>query len=125
MSFLPSASKASIEDLDGLVEENFVGDDLGFEAGGFELVGDVEGGGVVLGRAGPVGRGGEGLEVLAGEVWVGDGEEGGVPFGLLGEVAVAEDLRGGRLRGGDEGEGKKADGGAGCDTGRDQCDSLK
>ncbi len=57
------------EDLDGLVEEDFVGDDLGLEAGGFELVGDVDGGGVVLGRTGPVGGGGEGLEVLAGELW--------------------------------------------------------
>ena len=36
-------------DLDGFVEEDFVGDDLGLEAGGFELVGDVDGGGVVLG----------------------------------------------------------------------------
>ncbi len=36
-------------DFDGLVEEDFVGDDLGVEAGGFELVGDVDGGGVVLG----------------------------------------------------------------------------
>ena len=83
------------DDLDGLVEQDFVGDDLGVEAGGFEFVGDVDGGGVVLGGAGPVGRGGEGLEVLAGELGVGDGQEGGVPLGLLGEVAVAEDLRGG------------------------------
>ena len=61
---------------DGFVEEDFVGDDLGLEAGGFELVGDVDGGGVVLGRTGPVGGGGEGLEVLAGEFGVGDGHEG-------------------------------------------------
>ncbi len=64
------------EDADGLVEQDFVGDDLGLEAGGFELVGDVDGGGVVLGGAGPVGGGGEGLEVLAGEFGVGDGHEG-------------------------------------------------
>ena len=56
------------DDLDGLVEQDAVGDDLGLEAGGFELVGDVEGGRVVLGRAGPVGRGGEDFEVLAGEL---------------------------------------------------------
>ena len=67
------------EDADGLVEEDSVGDDLGLEAGGFELVGDVEGGGVVLGGTGPVGRGGEDLEVLAGEFGVGDGEEGRRP----------------------------------------------
>ena len=30
------------EDLDGLVEEHLVGNDLGLEAGGFELLGDVE-----------------------------------------------------------------------------------
>src|SRR5438477_591997 len=52
------------EDLDGFVKENFVGDDLGLEAGGFEFIGDVEGGGVVFGGAGPVGGGGEGFEVL-------------------------------------------------------------
>ena len=92
------------EDADGLVEEDFVGDDGGLEAGGFELVGDVEGGLVVLGGAGPVGLGGEDVEVLAGEFCVGDGDEGGVPTGLLGEVAVAEDLLRGRgLRGGARG----------------------
>jgi hypothetical protein len=54
-----------------------------------------------------VGDGGEGLEMLACELGVGDGHEGGVPFCLLGEVAVAEDLR--SLGGGGEGgEGKKA-----------------
>ena len=80
------------EDAGGLVEQDFVGDDAGFEAGGLELFGDVEGGLVVLGGAGPVGFGGEDFEVLAGELRVGDGQEGGIPFGLLGEVAVAEDL---------------------------------
>ncbi len=54
------------QDFDGLVEEDFVGDDLGLEACGFEFFGDVLGGGVVLGGAGPVGGGGEGFEVLAG-----------------------------------------------------------
>ena len=72
------------EDADGLVEQDFVGDDRGLEAGGFELVGDVLSGGVVLGGAGPVGGGGEGLEVLAGELGVGDGEEGCVPAWLAG-----------------------------------------
>jgi len=32
--------------------------------------------------------------MLTGELGIGDGHECGVPFGLLGEVAVAEDLRG-------------------------------
>ena len=95
------------DDAAGLVEPDFVGDDLGVEAGGFELVGDVDGGGVVLGGAGPVWGGGEGLEMLAGEPGVGDRHEGGVPLGLLGEVAVAEDLRGLR-RGGEGGEGEQA-----------------
>ena len=54
------------DDLDGLVEENVVGNDLGLEAGGFELFGDVLGGLVVFGGAGPVGLGGEGLEMFAG-----------------------------------------------------------
>ncbi len=79
------------EDADGLVEQDFVGDDLGLEAGGFEFGGDVVGGCVVLGGTGPVGRGGEDFEMLAGEGGVGHSEEGGVPAGLLGEVAVAED----------------------------------
>ena len=82
------------EDAAGLVDPDLVGDDLGVEAGGFELVGYVDGGGVVLGGAGPVRGGGECLEMLAGELGIGDGHEGGVPLGLLGEVAVAEDLRG-------------------------------
>ena len=46
-----------------------------------------------------MGLGGEGFEMLAGEGCVGDGEEGGIPPGLLGEVAVAEDLGCGGLRG--------------------------
>ena len=63
------------QDLDGFVEEHFVGDDLGFEAGGLKFFRYVDGGGVVLRRAGPVGRGSEGLEVLAGEFGVGDGKK--------------------------------------------------
>src|SRR5690242_21524841 len=43
------SSDVCSSDLDGLVQENLVGDDLGLEASGFEFVGDVEGGGVVLG----------------------------------------------------------------------------
>ena len=113
MSLAPVESKASTKDFDGLVEEDFVGDDLGLEAGGFEFFGDVLGGGVVLGGTGPVGGGGEGFEVLAGEVGVGDGEEGFVPFGLLGEVAVAEDLRSGGLCRGNECDGEKAEDGLG------------
>ncbi len=54
--------------------------------------GDVERGLVVLGGAGPVRCLGEFFEVLAGEFGVGDGHEGGVPFGLLREVRVAEDV---------------------------------
>ena len=80
MSFLPCGVEGFDEDLDGLVEQDAVGDDFGLEAGGFELVGDVDGGLVVLGGAGPVGLGGEDLEVLAGELGVGDGHEGGVPL---------------------------------------------
>ena len=41
--------------------------------------------------------------MLAGECGVGNGHEGLVPFGLLGEVAIAEDLRSGGLGRGDEG----------------------
>ena len=69
---------------------------VGLEAGGLELFGDVLCGLVVLGRTGPVGCGGEDLQVLAGELGVGNGEEDRVPLGLLGEVAIAEDLLGGR-----------------------------
>ncbi len=63
-----------------------------------------------------MGGGGEGFEVLAGEGGVGDGEEGVVPFGLLGEVAVAEDLRGGGLGESEGGERKQA--GYGTETGQ-------
>ncbi len=49
MSLLPCGVEGFDDDLDGLVEEDFVGDDVGVEAGGFEFVGDVDGGGVVLG----------------------------------------------------------------------------
>lgn len=86
------------EDGQRLAEEDAVGDDLGLQAGGLEAGSDVLGGGVVLRRTGPVGRGGERLEVLAGECGVRDGEEGGVPLCLLREVLKAEDL--GRDRGG-------------------------
>ena len=102
------------EDLYGSVEENFVGDDLGLETGGFEFVGDVLSGLVVFRGAGPMGLGSESFEVLAGEFGVGDGHEGLVPLGLLGEVAVAEDLGGGGLSGGDEGQEKE--GGKGMET---------
>ena len=79
-------------DRDGLVEPDAEGDDLGVEAGRLEFFGDVEGRCVVLGGAGPVGLGGEGLQVLAGEGGVGDGEERCIPRLLLGEVGVAEDV---------------------------------
>ena len=83
------------EDPDGLVHEDAEGDDLGGEAGGFEAIGDVEGGLVVFGGAGPVGLGGEDFEVLAGEGGVGDGEEAGVDGGFGGaEVAEAEEAGG-------------------------------
>ena len=59
-----------------------------------------------------MGGGGEGLEMLACQFGVGDGHEGRVPLRLLREVAIAEDLRGGGLCGGEEGKRKKADGSA-------------
>ena len=79
-------------DADGFVEQDAIGDDFSVEAGGAELGGDVVGGSLVFRRAGPVRRGGEGLEVFAGEPGVGHREKGGVPLGLLREVAVAEDF---------------------------------
>ncbi len=59
-----------------------------------------------------MGGGGKGFEMFAGELCVRDGHEGFVPLRLLGEVAVAEDLRSGGLREGDGGEGKQAGYGA-------------
>ena len=41
-------------------------------------------------------RGGEGLHVLTRAGGIGDGEEGGLPDRLLGEVAITEDLLRGR-----------------------------
>lgn len=46
--------------------------------------------------------------MLACEGGVGDGHEGFVQLGLLGEVAIAEDLRGGGLCEGEGGERKQA-----------------
>ena len=62
----------------GLLSRTLVGDDLCVEAGGLELVEDVDGGIVVLFGAGPVGGFGEDLEVLAGECGVWNGLEAGV-----------------------------------------------
>ena len=59
-----------------------------------------------------MGSGGEGLEMFACQFGVGDGHEGRIPLGLLGEVAIAEDLCSGGLCGGEEGKRKKADGSA-------------
>jgi hypothetical protein len=100
-------------DLERLVEPDTEGNDVGVEAGGLELLGDVEGGFIVFRRAGPVGLGGEDFEVLAGQGGVGNGHEGVVPLLLLGEVGVAEDARRGRLGeggGGGEQDGQKHDG---------------
>ena len=63
-----------------------------------ELLRDVQRRLVVLGRTGPVGLRSQRLQFLAGKFRVGDGHESLVPLGLLREVAVAEDLRCGRLR---------------------------
>lgn len=82
------------QDAGRFVEEDLVGNDTGLKAGFFKFGGDVEGGLVVLGRTGPVWLGGKSFKVLAGEGGAGNRKEGGVPFGLLGEVAVAEDLIG-------------------------------
>ena len=93
MSSLPAASKASTLDDFGLVQQHAVGNDLGFEAGGAELFGHVFGGLVVFRRGGHVRLGGERLQVFAGELGVGHGEELLLDVGLFAEVGVAEDLR--------------------------------
>ena len=82
------------EDRYWLVHQDAVGDDFGIEARGPEVLGDVERGGVVFWRACPVGRGGQGFEVLLSQPGVGYGEERRVPYGLLREVAEAEDAGG-------------------------------
>ena len=108
-------------DFFGHVEPGLVGDDAGVEAVGFEFFGDVLRGFIVFGRGGDVGLGGEGLEFFAGELRVGNGEEGLVGLRLLGgEIAVAEDggLAGASMRslrdqecdGGDEQEGRRGRG---------------
>jgi hypothetical protein len=91
MSSLPARVVGFHLDDFGLVEQHAVGDDLGVEAGGAKFLGDVFGGLVVFGRGGQVRLGGEGLQVLAGQLGVGDGEELLLDFGLRGEVGVAED----------------------------------
>jgi hypothetical protein len=85
-------------DLHRLVHQHAVGRDGGLETGRLEFCGDILRCLVVLGRAGPVRLGGQGLQVLAGELGVGHGQEDRIPLGLLGKVLVAEDLRGGRRR---------------------------
>ncbi len=75
----------------GVVDEDAVGDDFGFEAGGAELLRDIFGGFAVFRGGGEVGLGGEDFEVLAGEFGIGDGEEFFFDAGLGGEVGVAED----------------------------------
>ena len=55
---------------------------------------------------------GQGLKVLAGKGGVRYGEEGCIPFGLLGKVTVAEDLR--RLREG-----------GGCGNGEQQRETMQ
>jgi len=75
----------------GVVDEDAVGDDFSFQAGGAEFLGDVIGGFAVFRGGGEVGHGGEDFEVLAGEFGIGDGEEFLFDAGLGGEVLVAED----------------------------------
>ncbi len=57
---------------------------------------------------------GEFLQMLAREDWVGHGEEGLVPFGLLREVTIAEDLLSV-----DGGEGGEEEAGSGGETGHE------
>ena len=75
MSCLPSGLKASTLTTFGIIQEHAVRDDFCIKAGGAEFLGDILGGGVVLRRSGHVRRGGEGLELFAGEFGVGYGEE--------------------------------------------------
>ena len=75
----------------GVVDEDTVGDDFSFEAGGTELLRDIFSGFAVLRGRGEVRFGGEDFEVLAGQFGIGDGEEFLFDAGLGGEVCIAED----------------------------------
>ena len=71
-----------------------------------ELLRDVERGLVVLRRTRPVRRRRQDLQLLAGQLRVGNAHERMVPLGLLREVGVSEHLRCGRLRVGNTVENK-------------------
>ena len=75
----------------GLVEQNAIGNDLGFETGGAELARDILGGLVIFRCGGEMRSGGELFEFLAGLFGIGDGEEFLFDFGFGTEVGVAED----------------------------------
>ena len=74
----------------GPVEQHAVGHDLGFEAVGAKLLGNIERGLVVFGRGGHVRLGGERFQIFAGELGAGHIEECLFYRGFLAEVGVAE-----------------------------------
>ena len=78
----------------GLVHQHAVGNDLGLQTGSAEPGRDILSGLLVFRRRSHVGLGSEDLQVLAGQLCVGYGEEFFLDLGLRGEVAVAEDGRG-------------------------------
>ncbi len=84
----------------GLIHQYAIGNDLGVEPGGAELLRHVFGGLVVFRARGDVRLGGQGLQVFAGQFGIGHGEELLLDACLLAEVGIAEDLLWRRRRGG-------------------------
>ncbi len=74
-------------DFQGIVEPDFVFDDLGVEPGGAEFLRNVVGGGLVFGRAGHVWGLRQGAEVFFRELGIGHGEETCLGGGFRGGVA--------------------------------------
>ena len=75
----------------GAIHQYPVGNDLGLQAGVAELPRHILGGLAVFGSRGQVRLGGQSLQVPAGQLGVGHGEELLFNFGLGGEISVAED----------------------------------
>ena len=84
--------------LSGLVQQDAIGDDLGFQASGAKLLRHVIGGLAIPRSRRQMRLGGERLQVLASQPGVRDGEEFLLNRGFGGEAAVAKDSGRGQRR---------------------------